>query len=154
MLQMRDDDLVAGANVLAPEGRRDEVDRFRRAARENDVFDRPRIEETCDFGSRAFVGVRRACCEFVSRAVNVRVLVLIEIFEPLDDRSRLLRRRRVVEPYERAAVDRLVEDGKIAAYSADIKPAPTTESRRGLATRSPDLWSRSSRRSAVEKIEG
>jgi hypothetical protein len=49
----------------------------------------------------------------VRGAVDVRVLVLVEVGEPIDHRLRLLRRRGVVEPDERATVDALLEDGKV-----------------------------------------
>ena len=57
--------------------------------------------------ARALVGVGRARRQLVRGAVDVGVLVLVEVRQAVDDRLRLLRRGRVVEPDQRPAVDAL-----------------------------------------------
>lgn len=135
MLEIGDDDFVAGPDMLLSECSRDEIDRFGRAAREDDLFIRSSTEETRYFRARAFVGVGRASGKLVRRPVNVRIFVLIEIFEPLDDRFGLLSRRRVVEPDERTAVDRLIQNRKIAANAVDIETDATRRWQTGRCSR-------------------
>jgi len=53
--------------------------------------------------------------------MDVGVLVLIEILEPIDHALRLLRSRCVVQPDQRAAVDFLAQDGKVASDGLDIE---------------------------------
>ena len=81
----------------------------------------PASRKRATFVACALVGIGRSRREFVRRAVNVRVLVLVEIFKPINDRPRLLRRRRVVEPDQRTAVDRFVEDWEVAADRVDVE---------------------------------
>ncbi len=55
------------------------------------------------------------------RAMDVRILVCIEVRETIDHRLRLVRRRRVVEPDERLAVHPLGEYREIAANRGDVE---------------------------------
>jgi hypothetical protein len=48
-------------------------------------------------------------------AMHVRVLVLVEITQAVDDRLRLLRCCRIVQPDQRTAIDLLAQNRKIAA---------------------------------------
>ncbi len=121
MLKIGNDDFIARPDVLLSERPGDKVDRLRSAAREDDLFRRARAQKARHFAACALVGVGGASCQLVCGAVDIRILVLVEIFEPLDDGLRLLRRRRVVEPDQRTAVDRLVQDRKIAADGVDVE---------------------------------
>jgi hypothetical protein len=95
MFEPGNDDFVASPDIAAAPGLRDEVDRLRRAARENDVVWRTRTKETADFFARGLVSIGRASGERMGAPVDVRILVLIEKCEPVDDRLRLLRRCRM-----------------------------------------------------------
>jgi hypothetical protein len=75
-----------------------QVDGFGGAAHKDDFLGRRSIEEAANFVARRLVCVRCAGREFVRRAVDVGVLVLIEILEPVDDHLRFLRRSGVVQP--------------------------------------------------------
>jgi hypothetical protein len=90
--------LIALVDIAAAPGLRDEVDRLRRAARENNVVGRACAKEATDFFARCLIGVCRARGERMGAAVDVRVLVLVEQREPVDHRLRLLRGRRIIEP--------------------------------------------------------
>ena len=70
--------------------------------------------ETANALARRLVRVGGARRERVRGAMDVRVLVLVEVRDAIDDGLRLLGRRRVVEPDELLAVDVLVEDRELA----------------------------------------
>ena len=90
-----------------PPALRDQIDGLGRAAHEHDLLRRRSVQEARAFFARCLVGVGRARGESVRGAVNVRVLVLVEVREAIDDGARLLRGGRVVEPDEAfAAVTR------------------------------------------------
>ena len=59
--------------------------------------------------------------QLVGRAVDVGVLVLVEVRQPVDDRLRLLCRCRVVEPDQGTAVDRFLQNREIAADRMHIE---------------------------------
>ncbi len=105
VLELRDDDLVARADVAAAPALGDEVDALGRAAHEDDLSGDGALRNAAHLVARAFVGVGRARRQRVGGAVDVRVLVLVEVREAIDHALRLLRGRGVVEPDERAAVD-------------------------------------------------
>lgn len=67
-------------------------------------------------------GIGRARGECVRRAMDIGVLVLVEILQPVDHRARLLRGVRVVGLDDRWAVDSLRQDRKIPADRMDIEP--------------------------------
>ena len=73
-----------------------------------------------DLLARAFVGVGRARGQRVRGAVDVGVLVLVEVREAIDHRLRLLRRRGVVEPDERPPVDPFLQDREVAAHGLHV----------------------------------
>jgi len=131
MFQVRDHDLVAFAHVLLAVGLGDQVDAFGGAAHEDDFFGLRCPDELGDLLARAFVGIGRASGEFVRGAVDVRVLVLVEVREPLDHRARLLRRRRVIEPDQLilSAVDARGEDREIAADRIHVERAAALRNR-------------------------
>src|SRR6185312_7165921 len=103
VLKIGNDDFVTRTNVLLSEGRGDEVDRLGCSARKDDFFRRAGAEEACHLAARVFVSVGSARRKLVRRAVNVRVFVLVEITETIDDGLWLLGRRGVIEPNERPA---------------------------------------------------
>jgi hypothetical protein len=59
----------------------------------------------------------------VGAAVDIRVLVLVEIRDAIYHRLGLLRRRAVVEPHQRAPVDVLLQDREVALDGIGIERA-------------------------------
>jgi hypothetical protein len=98
VLEPRDHDLVALVHVPPAPRLRDQVDAFGRAAHEHDLVRRRRVDEAADTLPSGLVGIGRARRERVRTTVDVGVLVLVEVFQPIDDGLRLLRGRRIVEP--------------------------------------------------------
>jgi hypothetical protein len=123
VLEPRDDDLVALADVAAAPALRDEVDALGRAAHEDNLLGRRRVEEAADLVASALVGVGRARSEGMRRAVHVGVLALVVIGDAIDDRLRLLRGCGVVEPYEPSPVHTLLQDGKISLHRVRVEGA-------------------------------
>ena len=121
MLEMRDDDLVARTHVLQAERVRHEVDGLGGAAHEHDLLRRRRIDEARHLVAGSLVGIRRTGSQLVRRTVDVGVFVLIEVRQAIDDRFRLLRRGRVVEPDQRPAVHGLRQDRKIPPDGVDVE---------------------------------
>jgi hypothetical protein len=80
---------------------------------------------------RAFVGVGRACRQFVGGTVDVAVLVLVELHQAVDHRLRLLRRGGVVEPDQRLAIDALGRMGKSRRTALTSKAGKRAASARG-----------------------
>ena len=105
VLHDREHDLVAGLDPLAPERIGDEVDGLGRIAGEDDLFLAPGIEERRYFFARAFISLGRLVGEVVQSAMHVGVLRGVGLLNPVENRTRLLRRRSVVEIHQRFAVD-------------------------------------------------
>ena len=108
-------DLVAGADVLEPEARGDEIDRLRSRAGEDDLVARLGVEEAPHALARGFVGLGGGIGQIMQAAMDVGVFVLVGVDHPLDHRARLLRRSGVVEINERLAVGPLRQDGKVGS---------------------------------------
>ncbi len=98
MLQHGNDDLVALLQVFKGIGLRHEVDALGRAPDKYDFIGAFGMKESCDLRPGAFVGVRRARGQGMRRPVNVGILVLVIVGEPVDDAFGLLRGGRVVKP--------------------------------------------------------
>ncbi len=107
VLHDREHDLVALADVMDTERRRDEIDRLRRVAGEDDLFVRGGVEEGANALARDFEGFGRGIGQIVQAAMHVGVFVLVGLGQPLDDDARLLRRSGIVEIDKRLAVDLL-----------------------------------------------
>ena len=121
VFKLRDDDLVAAADVLPAEGIGDQVNAFRGAPHEDDFIGRGGAKEMGDLGARGLVriaGARRQC---VRRPMDVRILVRIEIRHAVDHRLRLVRGGRIIEPRQRLAVDALKQHGKIAPHGVHVE---------------------------------
>ncbi len=81
----------------------------------------PAPRKRATVAARLLVGVGRAGRELVGGPVDVGVLVLVEVGQPIDDRPRLLGRRRVVEPHELVPVDPLGQDREVGANLVEVK---------------------------------
>jgi hypothetical protein len=97
VLERRDDDLVALANVGVAPRRRHEVERLRRAAREYQAVRVGHAEELGDALACGVIAVRRPRRQRVGAAMRVRVVVLVVRPHRVEHDSRLLRRRRRIE---------------------------------------------------------
>src|SRR5438874_1545528 len=75
----------------------------------------PSAFDTCD------TETMRARRERVRRSVHVRVLVLVEVRQPIDDGARLLGRGGVVQPHQPAPVDAFVEDRKVPGNGCRVE---------------------------------
>ena len=151
VLEPGDDNLVVFADVPAAPALRHQVDAFRRASHEHDLLGRRCVQEAADLLARGLVRVGRARGEGVSRAVDVRVLVLVEVGDPIDHALRLLRRRGVVEPHEPSAVHDFVQDGEVASDRRDVEQPRARDSNSGRGpdgTRGPGVPSAASMRMA------
>ena len=113
VLELRDDDDVAWAEVAQTPGVGDEVQPLGRAADEDDLTRRRRVDEARDLLPRALVFGGRSLRQCVDAAVDVRVRRLVELPQLVEDLSRLVRADGGIEVGERLAVDLLLEDGEI-----------------------------------------
>ena len=121
MLELRDDDFVAAADDLAAKGIGDQVDALGGATDKNDFIGRRGAQEVRHLGARRLVRIAGARCQCVGGAVDVRILVRIEIRHPVDHRLRLVRGGRIVEPGQRLAVDPFGQHGKVAPYGMHVE---------------------------------
>ena len=121
VLQVADDDLVALADVLRAPALGHEVDGLGGAAHKDHFVHIGRVDELLHALAGAFVGVGGACGQFMGSAVDVGVLVLIEVRDAINHRLRLVRGGRVVKPHQLAAVHALGEHGKVAANGMHVK---------------------------------
>ena len=123
VLEMGDDHLVALLHVAPAPGLGHEVDRLGRAAHPHDGVVRRRVDESAHLLARRLEGVGRAGGQRMRGAMHVRVLVRVEMRQPVDHGLRLLRGRGVVEPDERLAVDVFAQDREVAAEDMRIELA-------------------------------
>ena len=100
-----------------------EIDRLGRAAHPDDGLVRRRIEEAAHFLARRLEGVGGPGGERMRGAMNVGILARVEIGDAVDHRLRLLRRRGVVEPDQRLAVDIFMQDREVAAEDMRVELA-------------------------------
>ena len=121
VLELGDHDGVAGAEVLEPPRVGDEVDRLRRAAREDHLALGRRVDEGGDRAAGALVALGRALGEPVDAAMDVRVLVLVERAHPVEHLAWLLGRRGRVEVRERLPVDELLEEREVGAQRGGVE---------------------------------
>ena len=115
VLHLRDQHLIALADMRAAIRLRHEVDRFGRAAHEHDLARARGIQEALRFLAGQLVGLRGALAQQVDAAMDVRVVLGVAPHHRIDHRLRLLGRRGVVEVHQRFSMNLLTEDGEIAA---------------------------------------
>mmetsp|Transcript_9977 Transcript_9977/g.21175 ORF Transcript_9977/g.21175 Transcript_9977/m.21175 type:complete len:443 (+) Transcript_9977:317-1645(+) len=128
MLRHREHHLVAGAEPRAVR-RRHQVDRLGRAAREDDLLPRRRVDEGGHLVARAFVRRRRTHRERVRAAVDVGVVARLVRAHRGDDGRWLVRGGGGVEVGEAAGGgERLIENRKVSAAAGAENAA---EGRRG-----------------------
>ena len=120
MLKLGDDDLIARLEELAPETVGQEVDRFRRVARENNLVGVGGIDVLPDRLAGPLIARRHGFADLVEAAMNIRVLGLVCAGYRVDHLARLLRRRRAVEKRQRLVVHGPAEDREIGPYRIDV----------------------------------
>ena len=145
MFDRRDQHFIAGTDVDETVRLRDEVDRFGRAAREDDFFFIARVDESLHRRARAFVCRGGDFAEIVHAAMDVRIFLRVIANDPIDHRLRLLRRRRVVEIDERLAADMPVENWKVFTNRMNVESLGNTCDLRSATC---DLTHRSTPRSS------
>jgi hypothetical protein len=156
MLEPGDDDLVVAIDVLPAPALCHEIDRFGGATDEDDLLGRGCVQQATDLFPGHLIGVGRAGREFMGAAMDVGVLVSVEIRQTVDDRLRLLRGGGVVEPDQRPAVHLPLEDGEIAPEGIHVEgrvPGPDIGfegDRRSFR----DLHAARQRPRLVEEVEG
>ena len=139
MLEPGDHDLVPGPDVRAAPAWATRLIASV-APRTNTISSlRGGVQEPAALLARVLVGVGRPRRELVRAAMDVRVLVPIEVLEAIDHGLRLLRRRAVVQPHQRAAVHASASTGNSRRSAYDVEPGvrrQRPEPERGVATRS------------------
>ena len=120
VLDIADDDFVAGFEARRAPALRDEVDRLRGAAHEHDLAIRGGVEQRPRLLARLLEPIGRARAEPIDAAMHVRVLGAVELGDAVDDLTRLLRARPGIEKHQTGIV---VEDREFFPYAADIEPA-------------------------------
>ena len=133
VLEGRDQHFVARSHVRPTVGRRDEIDGFRRAAREDDLPGLGGVEETADRLPDSLVGLGRLHREPMHAAVNVRVVPLVEVPLRFDHRNRFLSGRGVVQIIERHPVNLLRQNRKVAADALHVERRRRRRGRRRRA---------------------
>ncbi|SLE02389.1 Uncharacterised protein [Mycobacteroides abscessus subsp. massiliense] len=123
VFQVGDDDLVAVPQVLAAPGIGHQIDGLGGAAHEDDVLVGFGAQELAGRPACVLVRVGGACRQLMCGAVDVRVLVLVEVHQPVDHGLGLLRGGGVVEPDQRLAVDGLGQDGEVRPDGGDVEGA-------------------------------
>ena len=121
VLELGDDDDVAGAEIVVTPRVRHEIQRLGCAAREDHLAIRRRVDERPYLLTCALVPGSRALGERVDAAMDVRVRVLVELAHRIEDLTRLLRRRSRIEVGERTPVHELVEYREIGAQLVHVE---------------------------------
>ena len=97
MLRDRDDNLIAGFDIVQAVAVGDEVQRLRRILGEDDLLGAGRIDELRRARTRILIDLRRLDRERVGATVRIGVAAAVVAADSFDDLLRLLRRRAVVE---------------------------------------------------------
>jgi len=125
VLEFGDEYLVPGTEARARVALRDKIDRLGRSASENDLIRLCGIQKPLHGDASRLVRRGPFRAQGVHAAMDVGVLELVVSAQALDDDTRLLRRRGVVDIHERLAVDAPVEDGEVLADLLDDKRRAT-----------------------------
>ncbi|MPM51415.1 hypothetical protein SDC9_98163 [bioreactor metagenome] len=122
VLQVRDDDLVALAHVLATPALGHQIDGLGGAAHKDHLVHIGRVDEAPHHLARMLVCIGRAGSQGMRRAVDVGVFMLVEMRDALNHLARLVRGGGVVQPDQLLAVDALRQNRKIAPHRVHVKP--------------------------------
>ena len=147
MFHHRQDDLVAFYQPL-PERSRDQIDRLSRALGEDDLIDRPSMDQLGHTATGGFIGLGGFIGEAVQAAVDVGIGRFHHPAHRLDHRPRLLAGGRTVQIDQRLAVDLPQQNGELFADLGDVKthqnaPIPEAKSQSCATFRAPSWLIRS-----------
>ncbi len=120
VVHLRRDNLVVSVQVLA-DPVRDEVDALGRVLREHHLLAAVGADELGDAVVRLLVGDRGLVAEFVDAAVDVRVVVGVELLEDVVHLFGRMRGGGVVEVRERVAVHPAFENGEVVANRRGVE---------------------------------
>lgn len=113
MLHLREQNHIVRAEKFSAPRLRHQVNAFRRPARKDDLVRARRPHVSCNSRPRCFVSLRRARAQLVQTSMHIRVVVFVIGTQRLDDRARLLRRRRIIEINQRMPMHLLIQDREI-----------------------------------------
>ena len=131
MLHLGEHHGVAGHQVRARPGVRDQVDRLGRVAGEHDLGGRPGADEAREAPARIFVRGGRLLGDRIDPAMDVGIVAAVVAIHRVQDRFRLLGRGGAVEIDQRA-LPRLPEDRELSSQRARIeRPAGNDGCRSG-----------------------
>ena len=120
MLEARDQDLVTGAQFLAPPAHGNEIDGLGGVSHEDDFAGLSRGQERAHPLSSGLEAPRGFYRQLVEAPVDVGVVRLVEVDDCVDHRLGLLCAGGGVEVHERLATVLAGEDGKVAADGLDV----------------------------------
>ena len=132
MLHAGDDNFVAGLEVLAAVAAGNQVQPLGSAPDVNNLLGSRRVDEPSHRLAARLVVVGGALAQRVDAAMHVGVVVQVVVGDGVNHRPGLLRRRRVVQIYQRFPVHLLVQDWEILAQPARVKGRQSV-SHRGVA---------------------
>ena len=121
VLEMGDEHLIAGLEQGPRIALRDQIDRFGRAAHEDDLVARARIDEPHQPVARPLIQRRRLLAQGMHAAMNVGVVMAFVVIDRIDDRIRTLRGGAVVQVSERFAVHHAGQHRKFAAHGQHVE---------------------------------
>jgi len=132
MFHRRDQDFVAGADVLAAVGLRHQVDALRRTANIDDFARLSSVHEPLELDPRILIGLRGALAEQVNATMDIGAVNQVIVQQGVDDRLRLLAGCRIVKIDQRFAVHLLLENGKVLADFPHIESRACSSTTAGL----------------------
>src|SRR5215212_4683145 len=103
MLHLREQDFIAGPDIGVTPAPRHEVNALGSPVREDDFFACRGADELLHLAAGELKQIGALVTQPMNAAMHVGVLALINIDQRLDDLTRSLRRRRVVQIYQRYA---------------------------------------------------
>ena len=116
-----DHHLVSRAETCTPERLGHQIDAFGGVAREDDFARRDGVDEALHRRAGVLERLGGALAEQVDAAVDVRIVLAVVDHQRVKHRTRLLRRRGVVQVHERLAVHGLPKNGKVLADPAHVE---------------------------------
>ena len=121
VLHLRDEDLVAGAELGAEEALRHEIDALGGVADEDELAPVGGVDEPLELAPGRVVGRGGALAQLVHAAVDVGVVFLVEALVRLDHGRGLLGAGGTVEIDERPVVDLCPQDRELGADGRDVE---------------------------------
>ena len=120
VLEFREHDLVARREQRTA-GLGYEVDPLGRAPHEDDLVGTRRPQKCLHYSTGVLVGIGRPRRERMGTAMDVGIVVRVEVRDRVDDVLRLLRCRGIVEPSQRLVMHPLVEHREITTHRVDVE---------------------------------